>query len=58
MLTPPGKLTADNRATLARITARCEELRATHALVRESADMLCHRHGVLPPPSARMAPGW
>ena len=27
------------------ITARCEELAATRALVREFADMLCHRHG-------------
>ena len=45
ILTPPGKLTDDNRAALAQITARCEELKATRALVREFADMLCHRHG-------------
>ena len=45
ILTPPGKLTDGNRATLAQITARCEELRATRDLVREFADMLCHRHG-------------
>jgi hypothetical protein len=29
----------------AQITARCEELAATRDLVREFADMLCHRHG-------------
>jgi transposase len=45
ILTPPGKLTDDNRATLTQITARCEELKATRGLVREFADMLCHRHG-------------
>jgi hypothetical protein len=45
ILTPPGKLTDGNRATLARITARCEELNTTRDLVREFADMLCHRHG-------------
>jgi transposase len=45
ILTPPGKLADDHRAALAQITARCEELAATRALVREFADMLCHRHG-------------
>jgi Transposase len=45
ILTPPGKLTDDNRATLAQTTARCEELNATRGLVREFAKMLCHRHG-------------
>ena len=45
ILTPPGKLADDNRAALAQITARCEELNATRDLVREFADMLCHRHG-------------
>ena len=45
ILTPPGKLAEDNRATLAAITARCEELNTTRGLVREFADMLCHRHG-------------
>jgi len=45
ILTPPGKLTGDDRAALAQITARCEELTATRDLVREFADMLCHRHG-------------
>ncbi len=45
ILTPPGKLTEDNRATLTQITARCEELAATRGLVREFAEMLCHRHG-------------
>jgi transposase len=45
ILTPPGKLADDNRAALAQITARCQELTATRDLVREFADMLCHRHG-------------
>jgi transposase len=45
LLTPPGKLADDNRAALAQITARCEELKTTRDLVREFADMLCHRHG-------------
>ena len=45
ILTPPGKLTDADRAALAQITARCEELNATRDLVREFADMLCHRHG-------------
>jgi hypothetical protein len=45
ILTPPGKLTDDHRAALAQTAARCEELTATRALVREFADMLCHRHG-------------
>ena len=45
ILTPPGKLTDDHRAALAQITARCEELAAARTLVREFAEMLCHRHG-------------
>jgi transposase len=45
ILTPPGKLADADRATLAQITARCEELTATRDLVREFADMLCHLHG-------------
>jgi Transposase len=45
ILTPPGKLTAGDRAALAQITARCAELAATRDLVREFADMLCHRRG-------------
>ena len=45
ILTPPGKLADDNRAALAQITARCAELAATRSLVRDFADMLCHRHG-------------
>ena len=45
ILTPPGDLTDDDRAALAQITARCDELKTTRALVREFADMLCHRHG-------------
>jgi transposase len=45
ILTPPGKLADGDRAALAQITARCEELTATRVLVREFADMLCHRHG-------------
>jgi hypothetical protein len=45
ILTPPAKLPDDHRTALAQITARCEELAITRALVREFADMLCHRHG-------------
>jgi hypothetical protein len=45
ILTPPGKLTDTNHTALAQITGRCEELAATRALVRDFADMLCHRHG-------------
>jgi transposase len=45
ILTPPGKLTGDDRAALAQITARCEELTATRDLVREFADMLCNQRG-------------
>ena len=45
ILTPPGDLADDGRAALAQITARCAELAATRDLVREFADMLCHRHG-------------
>ena len=45
ILTPPGKLTDADRATLAQITARCEEHTTTQALVREFADMLCHQRG-------------
>jgi len=45
ILTPPGDLTVADRAELAQITTRCEELATTQALVRDFADMLCHRHG-------------
>jgi transposase len=45
ILTPPADLAGDDRAALAQITARCEELKATRDLVREFADMLCHRRG-------------
>ena len=45
ILTPPGDLTDDDRAALAQITSRCEELQRTGALVREFADMLCNRRG-------------
>ena len=45
ILTPPGDLADDDRAALAQITARCAELKATRDLVREFADMLCHRRG-------------
>jgi transposase len=45
ILTPPGKLADADRAALAKITTQCEELAATRTLVREFADMLCHRHG-------------
>ena len=45
ILTPPADLAGSDRAALAQITARCDELKATRDLVREFADMLCHRHG-------------
>ena len=45
ILTPPGKLTDEDRAALAQITARCAELSATRDLVRDFAEMLCHRRG-------------
>jgi transposase len=45
ILTPPGDLTDGDRAALAQIIGRCEELAATRDLVREFADMLCHRRG-------------
>ena len=45
ILTPPGDLAVDDRAALAQITGRCAELNATRALVREFADVLCHRRG-------------
>ena len=45
ILTPPGELADDDRAALAQITGRCAELAATRDLVREFADMLCHRRG-------------
>ena len=45
ILTPPGKLAAADRAALAQITARCQELTTTRDLVRAFADMLCHQHG-------------
>ena len=45
ILTPPADLAASDRAALKRITARCEELSATRDLVRDFADMLCHRRG-------------
>ena len=45
ILTRPGDLTDDDRADLAQITARCEELKTTRDLVREFADMLFRRRG-------------
>jgi transposase len=45
ILTPPGDLAEDDRAALARITSRCQELKVTRDLVRDFADMLCHRRG-------------
>jgi len=45
ILTPPSDLTDGDRAALAQITGRCEDLAATRDLVREFADMLCHRRG-------------
>jgi transposase len=57
ILTPPGSLTADDRAALARITGRCAELAATRDLVRQFADMLCNRHGHKLPAWADAAEG-
>jgi transposase len=45
ILTPPGDLPAEDRAVLAQITGRCEELKQAGVLVREFADMLCNRRG-------------
>jgi hypothetical protein len=45
ILTPPADLPGDDRVALAQITARCEEPKATRDLVREFAEMLCHRRG-------------
>jgi hypothetical protein len=45
LLTPPAKLTHDDRAALAQIIARCPELTTTRDLVREFADMLCNQRG-------------
>ena len=45
ILTPPGKLPDADHAALTKITARCQELAITCGLVREFADMLCHRKG-------------
>jgi DNA-directed RNA polymerase subunit N (RpoN/RPB10) len=42
ILTPPGDLADGDRAALARITGRCEELKQAGVLVREFADMLCN----------------
>jgi transposase len=51
ILTPPAKLAAEDYDTLQQITARCEEINATCALVRQFADMLCGRRG-------RNLPAW
>jgi hypothetical protein len=45
LLTSSSGLDDDDHAALAQITTRREELKATCDLVREFADMLCHRHG-------------
>ena len=45
ILTPPAKLAGDDHDALKQITARCEEINVTCALVRQFADMLCGRHG-------------
>jgi transposase len=45
ILTPPAKLAARDHDTLQQITARCEEINQTCALVRQFADMLCGRRG-------------
>jgi hypothetical protein len=55
ILTPPGDLTDDDRAALTQITARCAELHATRDLVRDFADMLCHRRGEHLPAWTRQA---
>ena len=51
ILTPSGSLTTQDRDALARITGRCDELATVRALVRQFADMLCHRNGT-------KLPGW
>jgi transposase len=51
ILTPPGSLPEEDRAALARITGRCDELATVRAMVREFAGMLCNRTG-------RKLPGW
>jgi Transposase len=51
ILTPSGSLTAQDRDALARITGRCDKLATVRALVRQFADMLCHRNGT-------KLPGW
>jgi transposase len=45
ILTPPDDLADGSRAALAKITARCPELKATRDLVRGFADVLCRRRG-------------
>jgi hypothetical protein len=45
ILTTPGDLAEDDLAALVQIIARREELKVSCALVRDFADMLCHRHG-------------
>jgi hypothetical protein len=45
ILTPPADLADSDRAALKQITARCDELSITRDLVRDFADMLCHRRG-------------
>jgi hypothetical protein len=45
ILTPNDDLTDENRDALAKITARCPELKTTRDLVRGFADMLCRRRG-------------
>jgi hypothetical protein len=51
ILTPPAKLTDEQRAGLDAIIARCPELAATRTLVRQFGDMLTHRQGT-------KLPGW
>jgi transposase len=45
LLTPPADLTSSDRAALEQVTSRCQELSVTRDLVRDFADMLCHRRG-------------
>ncbi len=45
ILTLPAKLADADRAALAQITTRCEELTTARDLVRGFADMICHQRG-------------
>jgi hypothetical protein len=51
ILTPPGRLTDEHRASLDAVIGRCPELAATRTLVRQFGDMLTNRQG-------DKLPGW